>query len=469
MVTDGEGLIVSVNTAWVDLFLGETQKDIAQKNEPLSPSLAVVGQSISEWIDGQNDNNAEGANPQTPFFLQQSLMNHPHQQPSHSYHLMARRLDGTEFPCRVRVTTLDKDLYSCVIQDSTKEQEALCLAVEQTAAQQLLFNMLPQEIAQRLIDKDPQNGNDSAPHIADHFGQATILFADIVGFTQRSTQASPVQVVTMLNSIFSRFDQQLDKYGLNKVKTIGDCYMVTTIPSDEHGSSTNPHKKCAAVCHFAMDMLKCIKDYNQDEEKQFSSSQEHEAWTPLTMRIGINTGPVVAGVVGTKRFLYDVLGDAVNVASRMESTGVPGKVQVTKAVVDSILQHDQQQHRRQSNNEFVFERRGMVPVKGIGEMETYFIQERDGSKQVNYHWGLLRSSVLGAKRQHERQQRQTFQILKVLKQLEELNGSRAITTNTTSRGRTKQQQQQEEGGGGVGEDTARTESVSTISIDSVEG
>jgi class 3 adenylate cyclase len=249
------------------------------------------------------------------------------------------------------------------VRNITKELAAMQVAVEKQAAENLLVNMLPEEVAQRLKD-DPG-------HIADHFTDATVLFADIVGFTSMSNEMEPIAVVALLNDLFSRFDEALDKYGLNKVKTIGDCYMVTSIP----GPKDQP-KACAAVCHFAMDLIEELEKYNLENPNSKK---------PLNVRVGINCGPLVAGVVGKKRFLYDIWGHAVNMASRMESTGVPGRIQVTKEVIENI-----------SGDEFVFERRGMVQVKGIGEVEAFFLTNRKEIRAQQYWKGAEQPVTDGA-------------------------------------------------------------------------
>ncbi|EED91445.1 guanylate or adenylate cyclase, partial [Thalassiosira pseudonana CCMP1335] len=200
---------------------------------------------------------------------------------------------------------------------------------ERQASDSLLFNILPEHIAYRL-KQDPS-------HIADHYDNTTILFADIVGFTDRTSSMSPHDVVTMLNDIFSRFDYLVGIYDLNKVKTIGDCYMVTSIPSDKL-----EHDGCARVCRFALDLLKAVRDFN-------NTAPQHG---PINFRIGVATGSVVAGVVGTKRFLFDMWGDAVNVAARMEQSGLPGQIQVTQEVVTS------------AGSDFTFELRGTLTIKG---------------------------------------------------------------------------------------------------------
>ena len=207
-------------------------------------------------------------------------------------------------------------------------------------AHRLLLNVLPEETALRLAE--------NPSHVADHFESTSVLFADLVGFTSMSSNMPAVKVVELLNDLFSRFDSLLDKYGLNKIKTIGDCYMVATVPG-----CFDPDVNSRTVCMFALDMMDAIRKRNLAFPEN-----------PLDLRIGINCGPVVAGVVGHKRFLYDLWGDTVNIASRFESCGVPGKIQVTKNIVDSLPE-----------GEFHLERRGMIQVKGIGEMEAFFLSK----------------------------------------------------------------------------------------------
>lgn len=166
----------------------------------------------------------------------------------------------------------------------------------------------------------------------------------------------------MLNDLFSRFDHLVGHYDLNKVKTIGDCYMVTSIPSDEL-----EHDGCSRVCRFALDLLKAVKEFN-------NTGPQHGH---IALRVGIATGQVVAGVVGTKRFLFDMWGDAVNVAARMEQHGVPGHIQVTEEVVDK------------AGHDFSFEFRGTLNVKGKGAMDAYFLKSAKGvsnRRSVNEHW-----------------------------------------------------------------------------------
>lgn len=151
----------------------------------------------------------------------------------------------------------------------------------------------------------------------------------------------------MLNDLFSRFDYLVGSYDLNKVKTIGDCYMVTSIPVNDL-----EHDGCARVCRFALDMMKAVRAFN-------NSGPLHG---PIELRVGVACGQVVAGVVGTKRFLFDMWGDAVNVAARMEQHGLAGQIQATKEVVDN------------AGSDFTFEFRGPLNVKGKGIMDTYLLK-----------------------------------------------------------------------------------------------
>jgi len=205
----------------------------------------------------------------------------------------------------------------------------------QEQAENLLLSMLPRSIADRL-KAEPQT-------IADQFTSASILFADVVDFTPRAEHLPPAQVVGMLDQLFGYFDILADRYGLEKIKTIGDCYMVAAgVPSPR-----TDHARALAL--LALDMLQAVQ------------SRGGVGDLGLELRIGINSGPVVAGVIGHKRFLYDLWGDAVNTASRMESQGTPGHIQITGATHELI------------EDEFVCEPRGTVTVKGKGEMETWYL------------------------------------------------------------------------------------------------
>jgi len=206
---------------------------------------------------------------------------------------------------------------------------------EQEKAEGLLLNILPKAIADRLKKSDS--------HIAEQFDATTILFADIVGFTPLSARMSPIELVNLLNRMFSKFDKLAEKHGLEKIKTIGDAYMVAgglPVPRDDHAE---------AVAQMALDMQFEINRFQADMGESFQ------------IRIGINTGPAVAGVIGLKKFIYDLWGDTVNVASRMESSGIPGRIQVTATTYEIL------------KDKFLFEKRGAVLIKGKGEMITYWL------------------------------------------------------------------------------------------------
>ncbi len=213
---------------------------------------------------------------------------------------------------------------------AVKERERLAKENER-----LLLNILPEPIASRLREGEPL--------IADRFDDVTLMFADIVEFTRLSASLSPQELVGVLNEVFTVFDGLVDGYGLEKVKTIGDAYMVVGgMPerSDDHTER---------VAAMALDLAESV------------GRIEAATRLGITFRIGIHCGPVVAGVIGRRKFIYDVWGDTVNMASRMESLGVPGRVQVTHAVAERL------------SGSFDLEARGLIDVKGKGPTATYFI------------------------------------------------------------------------------------------------
>ena len=209
---------------------------------------------------------------------------------------------------------------------------------QQEQTERLLLNILPASIANRL-KQEPGN-------IAEYFDDVTVLFADIVGFTQIATSVSATTLVNLLNQIFSVFDRLSLEYDLEKIKTIGDAYMlVGGLPKR---SSNHPQ----AVASMALEMQNAIAKFNQRNNLD------------LTIRIGIHTGAVVAGVIGLQKFSYDLWGDTVNIASRMESHGLPGKIQVTQETYNRL------------QDEFILETRGEISVKGRGAMTTYLLRSK---------------------------------------------------------------------------------------------
>jgi adenylate cyclase len=203
-------------------------------------------------------------------------------------------------------------------------------------SEMLLMNILPRSIAMRL--------KAASQTIADHFDSASILFADVVDFTPLAQSLPPAEVVGILDHLFSHFDALVERHGLEKIKTIGDCYMAAAGVPNPHPD----HARKAAL--LALDMRDAVAT---------SAVAGHSG---LELRIGINSGPVVAGVIGTKRFLYDLWGDAVNTASRMESQSTPGEIQITRETYDLL------------KDEFVCRPRGTIQVKGKGQMETWYLE-----------------------------------------------------------------------------------------------
>ncbi|MGF1522234.1 MAG: PAS domain S-box protein [Leptolyngbyaceae cyanobacterium] len=222
------------------------------------------------------------------------------------------------------------------ITDRKEIEEAL--RIEQERSERLLLNILPAAIADQL-KRNTQS-------IAYRFDDATILFADIVNFTGWSGGILPTELVDLLNEIFSAFDHLAEQHQLEKIKTIGDAYMVVG------GVPNTMLDHTRAIAEMALDMQVAIAQFKRKDD------------TPFSLRIGIDSGPVVAGVIGLKKFSYDLWGDAVNVASRMESQGIADEIQVTEEVYKRL------------KHEYLLEARGLVDVKGKGQMMTYWLKGR---------------------------------------------------------------------------------------------
>jgi class 3 adenylate cyclase len=221
-------------------------------------------------------------------------------------------------------------------------------AAAHARSERLLMNVLPVQIADRLKDREEV--------IADRFEGASVLFADIVGFTGLSARLPPEQVVRLLDGLFSRLDQLVDEFELEKIKTIGDAYMVAAgipVPRADHAH---------VLARFALAAREDLATRNLTSD------------TPVQLRVGISSGPVVAGVIGRRRFLYDLWGDTVNTASRMESHGIPGRIQITDAT------------RALLGEQFECTDRGVIDVKGKGPTHTWILQDErapaDGAEPV---------------------------------------------------------------------------------------
>lgn len=207
---------------------------------------------------------------------------------------------------------------------------------EQARAESLLLNILPEPIALRL--------KASPGSIADAFDEVTVMFADLVGFTPLSAKLPPDELVALMDRIFKEFDALAEQHGLEKIKTIGDAYMAVG------GLPTERQDHAEAVARFALDL--------SAEISRFDSTFGH----PLAVRVGIDTGPVIAGIIGRNKFIYDLWGDTVNIASRMESSGVPGEIQVSESTW------------RKLKDNFQLRERGRIDIKGKGPMNTWILE-----------------------------------------------------------------------------------------------
>jgi adenylate cyclase len=219
------------------------------------------------------------------------------------------------------------------------EQEYLhIIEQERATSERLLLNVLPKPIADRLRQERRL--------IVDRLPEVTVLFADIVDFTALSAHTTPEELIGWLNDIFSTFDELANTYGLEKIKTIGDAYMAAA------GLPTPRADHAEAAAAMALEI------------RDLAARMTTPHGDPFHLRIGIDTGPVVAGVIGNTKFSYDLWGDAVNTASRMEAQGLPDRIQVTPAIYDRLC------------HQFVLEERGLIAVKGKGEMKTYWLLDR---------------------------------------------------------------------------------------------
>jgi class 3 adenylate cyclase len=220
------------------------------------------------------------------------------------------------------------------------------MEAEYDRSEALLANMLPASIAERL--KEPERSV-----IADKYDDASVLFADIVGFTERASTTAPADLVRFLDRLYSTFDELVDKHGLEKIKVSGDSYMVVSgvpRPRPDHVHT---------LADFALDMAEA------------AAGLKDPHGNPVPLRVGMACGPVVAGVVGSRRFFYDVWGDAVNVASRMESTDSVGRIQVPEGVYERL------------RDDFVLQERGRIDVKGKGVMRTWYLIGRKAAAEVS--------------------------------------------------------------------------------------
>ncbi len=254
------------------------------------------------------------------------------------------RKNGEVFPLEMSLShwsIQDEFYFSGIIRDITDKKAAeVALQSAKAETENLLLRVLPAEVVERM-----HRGEDS---IADRFDAATVLFSDLVGFTKISASLSPQQLVENLNALFSRFDTLAADLGVEKVKTIGDAYMAV-------GGVPKPiENHVEAMAEMALGMLAAVEEINTGIDPKFQ------------MRIGLQTGPVVAGIIGEHRFLYDIWGDTVNMAARFESYSEPGRIHVSAEMADILAPR------------FELESRGIMNIRGKGEIETYFLNGRKG-------------------------------------------------------------------------------------------
>ncbi len=250
-----------------------------------------------------------------------------------------KRMAAGDLTARVEVRSHDElGILSSTFNSMSESIERAMKVVEEKNCENetLLLNILPGPIAHRL-----KSGETA---IADSYAQATVLFADIVGFTNLAATREPAEIILFLNGLFTRFDVAAKRHGIEKIKTIGDAYMAVSGIVASHPD----HVK--QMVEMGLDMLETVKSYSI------------LSGIPLSIRVGINTGPVVAGVIGTTKFIYDLWGDTVNLASRMESTGIPGVIQVSRSVYEQL------------DERYDFEPRGPIEVKGKGLVETWLLR-----------------------------------------------------------------------------------------------
>ena len=283
------------------------------KSDPSLRSLPVIVVSASDHISAAIQCITDGA---------EDFLNKPFD----PVLLRARVFSSIE---KKRLRDIDRQLFQAL------ETEKSLLEQEKEKSEQLLLNVLPEAIAARLKKGEKV--------IAEKQEATTVGFTDLVGFTPYARNAEPVDVVTMLNRIFSNFDLMSARSGVEKIKTIGDCYMFAAgvpVPVEDHARR---------VADTALEMVRFIERFNARFGTEFQ------------IRIGLNSGPLVAGIIGKQKFAYDIWGDAVNVASRMESSGVPGRIHISESTRIAL------------GSDYEYEPRGVIEVKGLGQINTYFL------------------------------------------------------------------------------------------------
>jgi class 3 adenylate cyclase len=215
----------------------------------------------------------------------------------------------------------------------------------------ILRNILPDSVTDRLVKGENP--------IADHFETASVLFMDLVGFTTLASIAPPKQLVYLLDAIFQKADEVVETFGLEKIKTIGDGYLAVANVT----SPLENHQKATALS--ALQLIETMKDFTVNIPSDLGDTNWIKDMNDIEIRIGIHTGEVVAGIIGKNKYTYDLWGDAVNVASRMESNSEAGRIHISEAFAKSIEQH----------SEFLLIPRGEITIKGKGTMNTFWLEK----------------------------------------------------------------------------------------------
>ena len=259
--------------------------------------------------------------------------------------------DGTNFPAEYWSYPMERDgrvvgSVLTFVDITERKQLEVKIRIEHDRAERLLRNVLPEEIVRQLKERPGKT-------IAEEFDHVSVLFADLVGFTPLAARLGPERAVELLNEIFSAFDRLADRYRVEKIKTLGDGYMAVAgapvpIPDEDHSVS---------VAEMSLEMLRWVADLSA-----------REGWH-LQLRIGLNRGPAVGAIIGTTKFMYDMWGDTVNVAARMESSGEPGRIQVA----ENMWRH--------LKDSYVLEPRGEIEIKGKGKLKTWFLEAAVNTEQ----------------------------------------------------------------------------------------
>eukprot|EP00547_Thalassionema_nitzschioides_P003693 CAMPEP_0194215764 /NCGR_PEP_ID=MMETSP0156-20130528/17780_1 /TAXON_ID=33649 /ORGANISM="Thalassionema nitzschioides, Strain L26-B" /LENGTH=689 /DNA_ID=CAMNT_0038944367 /DNA_START=93 /DNA_END=2162 /DNA_ORIENTATION=- len=354
VVIDKKGMIEKCNPACSSVF-GYSKDELLGSNVTIlmpEPHATKHGEYLEHYLNNNSRKRSTNDAPESHIV-------------GRGRDLLGKKKSGQTFPIFLTVSEFEVDSTTSrrhgfigIMRDMTEKEKAIAAEVERQKSEALLMNVLPHHISERL---KASNDNHEHVQIADAHENVTILFADIVGFTQFCSGRTPMQVVHHLNKVFQSFDVLVDKYNMEKIKTIGDAYMAV---GGLDGSKDHVYK----MINFALEMLEVVERIN----KKNVDMGKHE----FGVRIGLHNGSVVAGVVGTKRRFFDLWGDAVNIAARMESGGVVNCIHCTKDVAEEAKKYPK---------EFIALSRGTIDVKGKGEMESFIIaptHKQDETQQI---------------------------------------------------------------------------------------